>query len=349
MEFLYAETGDFGNKYREEQLEQIKKLIAGKRKLADLKRVEYMQCDFSSVDAYKKSIEKYRTDFINMLGWPLTEFSEDLPVPGAKVEFVSEDSIGKIYRLNIDAMQGVTTYGILFLPHTEPPYPLVIAQHGGCGTPELCSGFFGSGNYNDMTRRILKKGVAVFVPQMLLWGEEFGPANDRLQIDCQLKQLGGSITALELFKLKRSIDYLHSREDINASQTGMIGLSYGGFYTLFATAVDVRIKAALSSCFFNNRFIYDWHDWTWFNSGNTFLDSEICSLICPRPLYIEVADRDELFDVTYACEEYKKVQVAYEKLDLLDKLCFKVFKGVHELDLDDSGIDFLYKNILNGS
>jgi hypothetical protein len=97
---------------------------------------------------------KYRAEFFSMLGWPLTEYFTDLPIPKVVIEFVAEDSLGKIYRLNIEALYEMTTYGLLFLPRSNPPYPLVISQHGGMGTPELCSGLIGPSNYNDMTRRV---------------------------------------------------------------------------------------------------------------------------------------------------------------------------------------------------
>ena len=79
-----------------------------------------------------------------------------------------------------------------------------------------------------------------------------------------------------------------AREDIDGDRIGMIGLSYGGFYTLFAAALDVRIGAAVSSCFFNNRKMYDFVDWVWFNAANQFMDAEVGALVCPRPLYVEV-------------------------------------------------------------
>ena len=43
---------------------------------------------------------------------------------------------------------------------TEPSR-FVISQHGGGGTPELCSDFYGDTNYNHLTRRILSRGAVV--------------------------------------------------------------------------------------------------------------------------------------------------------------------------------------------
>ncbi len=91
-------------------------------------------------------------------------------------------------------------YGILFVRGKDHKRPLVIAQHGGLGTPEMCSGFFDSENYNDMTRRILQKGVNVFCPQLYLWDQQrFGRGTpDRTSLDNSLKHMGSSIAAVEL-------------------------------------------------------------------------------------------------------------------------------------------------------
>lgn len=342
---LFQEPSGAGNQFRSRQLEEIEALISDRRKVADLRRREYFRPDFSSLSAYEESTASFRADFTQMLGWPLNEYHSDLPTPEAQVDYVGEDDLGKIYRVHITALPGVTTYGLLFVPPTKPPFPLVISQHGGLGTPELCSGFFGSDNYNDMTRRVLRRGVAVFAPQLLLWGEQFGPTFDRAQIDYRLKQLGGSVTALEVMKLRRSLDYLVARTDIDGNRAGMIGLSYGGFYTQVTAAVELRIKVALSSGYLNDRYRYAGPDMVWFNAANQFLDAEICGLICPRHLYIEVGLNDELFAVESARSEYERVQDYYARLGLQNRLVYREFEGVHELDKSDQGIDFLCSHL----
>ena len=343
---LYSEKRDGGNSWREAQYEELVRYVEAQRDLADKRRECFFKPDLSSPQAYAQSIVPYRQKFESMLGYPLPGESVGQPLKDEPaIHYVATDELGSIYRLVIPVSEGLSAYGILFLPHGKGPHPLVIAQHGGQGTPELCSGFFGSDNYNDMTRRVLRKGFAVFAPQLMLWNPEFGPTFDRKHMDVKLKQLGSSIAAVEIFKIRKALDYLVQREDIDEERIGMIGLSYGGFYTLFTTACEPRIKACLSSCFFNNRFAYDWFDWTWFNSGNTFLDAEIASLVCPRPLWIEVGTRDELFDVKYAGKEMEKVRRRYEALGLGHKFGYREFDGTHELDKAEEGIAFLTENI----
>jgi hypothetical protein len=121
----------------------------------------------------------------------------------------------------------------------------------------------------------------------------------------------------------------------------MLGLSYGGFYTLFLTAADPRIKVAASSCFFNDRLEYAWLDWTWFDSANKILDGEICQLICPRPLYVEVALSDQIFNPEGARRTAVQVREAYTRLGVEERFVFSTFEGEHELSKDEAIIDFI--------
>ncbi|MGO4697136.1 dienelactone hydrolase family protein [Paenibacillus sp. 2TAB26] len=338
---LYGEDPDIGNWYREKQKIELDHLIKRMRATGNQNRAEFFRPDTSSIDTYEAGLEPYREKFKAMLGWPLSDPALDSSIPIARVEWVAQDRLSKIYRVMVEGEYGLTTYGLLFLPLTEGPFPLVISQHGGEGTPELCSSFYGPTNYHDMTRRVLQRNIAVFAPQLLLWKEgEYGPPYDRASIDRQLKQVGSSIAAVEIYKIQRSLDYLLSRNDIAADQVGMIGLSYGGFYTLFTAAADTRIKAAYSSCFFNDRFRYDWSDFTWFNAGNKFLDAEIAGLICPRFLHIEVGKKDELFHYAHALKELDKLAVPYGQLNIMHRLSREVVDGAHELDINDRAMEW---------
>jgi hypothetical protein len=298
----------------------------------------------SSVDAYEASLPPYRKQYFDMLGWPLND-DYDAPRPKAREEFVAADALGSITRMWIEVLPGVELYGILFLPPGQTPVPLVISQHGGLGTPELCSNFFGSANYNDMTRRVLRHGVAVYAPQLFRWEERFGRRPDPVQLDQQFKQLGGSLVALEIHMLKRALDYLLTRKEIDSVRVGMIGLSYGGFYTLYGTAAEPRIKTAVSSCFLNDRRRYGSGDKGFFYAANTFFDAEVAGLICPRALYIEVGSQDELFEVASARPVAQKVAEIYQKLGISERFVYYEHPGVHELDKGDGGINFLINNL----
>lgn len=349
MENLYTEPLEAGNAYRQTYLEQVQGVVASLRAESHAKRRALFAADYASEQAYAASVVPLREKFRAMLGYPLVGTPNVPPVPTVRQSFVAQDELGEIHRMQIEAMPGYEMYGLLFLPPTRGPHRLVISQHGGGGAPETTAGFFGSANYNDMTRRLQRRGFAVFAPQLLLWhneyGEGLGEGPGRRQIDVQLKQVGSSITALELFGLQRSLDYLLDRDDILPDGAGICGLSYGGFYTLFAAANDPRLRAAVSSCFVNDRFRYDWTDWTWPNAGNLFLDAEVAALVCPRPLHIELGETDELFDAASAGPVLDEIRAHYRQLGLERRFEGRVFPGGHEFATTDLSLDFLEKHL----
>jgi dienelactone hydrolase len=332
---LYKEAPDYGNKFRDKYSEGITNIINNRRKWADNERELYSKKIITDKAGCRK-------DFYSILGWPL--FPEEDNTYKVNVIEQLEDDLCIMYRLQLITLKDLTCYAMLFMPKATENPSITLFSHGGLGTPELCAGFFGETNYNDMIRRLLRRGNAVLAPQLLLWDQsKFGSNYNRTQIDIQLKQVGSSVTAIEIFCFSRWIDYLYTRNDIKTGNLTMAGLSYGGFYTLFTAACDIRIKGAYSSCFFNDRYKYDWEDWTWFKAGMYFLDAEIAGLICPRPLYIEIASDDELFSPENAKKHAEKVRYFYETENAKDKFIFNIFKGTHEFDKNDQGIDFILK------
>lgn len=343
---LYSESPDAGRKHREQMLSELEALVIARQAEADRRRATFFRPDASSLDAYAASTARLRRAFIRMLGWPLTSRRPKSP-PAARLEHVADDDLGSIHRVWIETLPGLHTYGLFFQPKdVPPPHPLVISQHGGGGTPELCSGVSGdSANYNDMTRRLLRRGAAVFAPQLLLWTEAHGPKHDRAWYDRRLKNMGGSIAALEIHRISRSLDYFASRADIDPARMGIIGLSYGGFYALFTAAADPRLRVTVSSCFFSDRRHYDWPDWTWFDAMNRFQDAEVAQLVCPRALYIEVGQKDQVFDIRHPGPEAEKVSSAYERLGVPDRFRYHEHPGDHELNKAAAPFDFLFGHL----
>ena len=300
------------------------------------KRAEYTKDIF-------KDQERYREDFKRMLGWPLVDHKSDNAPLCKSTKLATEDGYS-IYRMQFEILDGIEMTGLYFEQNTNEKKPLVLVQHGGLGTPELVSGVYGStANYNDMLQRVVSLGVHAFAPQLLLWDTGYEVPFDRVNIDARLKRVGSSVTAVELYGLTRILDYFEDKD--NVSTFGMVGMSYGGFYTFFMSAIDTRIKSVVSSSFFNTRDSYPWSDWTWFNAAEKFDDAEVACLVYPRKLCIEIGDNDEVFGV----ESGKK---AYEKLVSLCRevgtewLEFITFEGTHEFCKFDEPLKKLANDLL---
>ena len=343
----YKEEVGAAKAYRQARVAEIETLIDKLQADSIAKRRAYFTPCFESEWSYIESLEIYRKALYDMLGWPLND-EKSLPHKrGMHVISENADDLCVIKRVEIETLTDVNMYGLLLLPHTPSPHPLVVALHGFGGTPELLSGFWyeNASNYNNMAKRLLEAGFAVFAPQLFMWSEGFGPDLPRAHVDRRLKQLGGSITALEIKMLMSCIDTLSSLEDIDNERIGVMGLSYGGFYALYLSACDTRIKCCVSSCYVNNRLKTEADDWIWFNAGNRFLDAEICAMICPRPLMVESAIHDELFRIDASTDEAKRISAYYDRLGISDRFCFHSFEGVHEFSKETAPIDFMIRNM----
>ena len=351
---IYSEYPDFAvaQPQREEYLDGLNKLIAKLREDSEAKREAYM-----NPESYHANPEKYRKDYYEMLGWPLTEYSGNLPIPNVRKVYVASDDRGDIYRMQIEVLDGLWFYGMYFVPKgkSEEKTGLVIMQHGGGGSPELCSDIVGDNNYYNMTTRILDRGVRVFCSQILCWRRVVIPEPpvivlpefNRHKIDIALKQMGSSIQAVETYAIMRCLDYLCSLPEVDETKIGMTGLSYGGFYTMMVTAAEPRIVSAYSSCAMNDRFKYDWEDWSWKNSGNTFTDERVCALCAPRRFYGEVGTQDAVFTYDTAPDFNGLVKPFYAKFGCEDNFCFNIHNDGHKYDLDDNaGFNFFIEPLL---
>lgn len=334
----YIEAYDVTVPFREDYRDGIDRLIEKREREAEKIRREYIKDIF-------RTPEKYREDFKNLLGWPLVNYkAEGLPEV-VMCEKLSEDETHTAYRMRFKIFDCLTLTGIFFKAKGEEKKPLVICQHGGLGTPEMISEFYEiRANYNGMLQKVTERGVHAFAPQLLLWHQErYGVEYDRKITDARLKRTGSSITAVEVFAITRVLDYFEAQDYVK--NFGMVGLSYGGFYTLMTTAIDTRIKSAVSCSFFNTREEVSWVDWTWENLAYKFDDPEIACLVYPRSLCLEVGNDDALFDCKNAIESFDKLKELCSDVGT-DWVNLVIFDGVHEFCKDDAPIEKLVNELL---
>ena len=297
---------------------------------------------FITPEKYVADPTYYRELFIDMLGFPLREERKTPEL--LEKTFVAKDKNVEIYRMRFELALGIKCYGIYFKQMDgAKEKPFVIGLHGGAGTPEIVSD---SANYNHLVRRITDRGASVFAPQLLLWDKPtYGGEYDRIALDGKLRQLGGSMTALELYALRAYIDYFLEEEGMNEEKLGVAGLSYGGMYALHLAAVDERIKACYSCSWVCDAFIQSWADWSYFGAQNTFTVVETVGLVAPRPLVVAMGDKDELFnsEVTIkTCERAREYYTAYGADEAFKVV---VFDGNHELDKKEEELDFFFDKL----
>lgn len=296
--------------------------------------------------AYPDYIRPFRARVQQMLAYPPP--GEPLPAAPQLTEIGSDDD-GVFYRVHLPLLkEGLDANGLLIRPHPErraPDKALAVAIHGGGGTPEMAAGILegGSWNYNEMGRRCARRGHTVWMPacyeRITLDAQPATPPPDMHSIlDRKARLVGSTLSAIDAYAIIAGTEALLAMDIFGTQEAIAIGLSYGGFRALEVAALSERFVACISSCYFNDRRtlmeryaeVGGFHDWFFNDLLRVATDVELCRLICPRPLFIEVGATDELFPVDGATRTAAAVQALYAGLGISECFGFDAFTGNHE-------------------
>ena len=337
----YTEKIEKDTRYRKEYGKSIADFLEQEKEKATKRRFAFFTPERCKVEQ-----EKYRQQFAEMLGFPLS--LERVTPNLLEKQFVAQDGNINIYRMQFLFWDTVKVYAMYFEQlNADRDTPFVVGLHGGEGTPELVSSIhLDSANYNHLVRRITDMGANVLVPQLLLWSKNnYGGEYDRIYTDGKLRQLGGSITALELYFLRGLIDCFLENERVNHDKIGVCGMSYGGMYALHLAAIDTRIKACYSCSWVCDGFVNSWADWSYKNAQNTFAVAETAGLVAPRALVVAMGDKDELFDSRLTEKECARIEKIYGVFDAKENFLSRIFDGVHEFDKGNTEFEFFFNKL----
>ncbi|MBT5873483.1 MAG: hypothetical protein HOH43_08700 [Candidatus Latescibacteria bacterium] len=307
---------------------------------------KYWNRDYSSVEAFVDSTKPNRARWLDAVG----SFESDGTELAPRLELWYENDTFTAWWVTLGLIGTLRGRGILAVPKNQAaPVPLVIAQHGIGSSPERVFGLDDPSDiYKGYGRRLVEQGYAVIAPMNIT---EAGP---RARIERLCKLLGNTLWGLEIYRTKRLLDYLESRDDIDMSRVAMYGISLGGAYTMFTTPLDERIGVAVVCAWFNHRrqkmavddpryscflSVDEEHIWIpgWLRE---FTDSDLVSLICPRPFFVEQGKADGIGWWPMMMEEFEVAKQHYEKLGLGDRIEIELHEGGHEIRFDKS-LDFL--------
>lgn len=342
----YEEEISASNPIRTKQVKELDAYINALKSSSD-RLHDHFKPDYSSPGAFEASARKLRETFKDNIGYPPPGHA---PHEQAVFTPIGEDSIGTYYWASIPVLPGVTAVGIYIVPKgLKGKAPLVISMHGGGGSPEVAL-FHGGANYHDMVRGGVKQGYIVWAPTHLFSAEGY-PGDIRNRTDDRLRLVGTSITAVEITKITRSLDVILKRPEVDSKRVAMVGLSYGGFYTLVTTALEPRIKVAVSSCYYGvqegrygkNELSVP-SDFRFLNRMTIWRDPEIVALICPRPLMIQAGSKDNIVLTDYSVRLAPDAEAYYKKLNLSGSIEFNLFDGGHEFH-DETAWAFLKKHL----
>jgi dienelactone hydrolase len=261
-------------------------------------REKYWKRDFSSPEAYVRSIEPNRQRFKKLIGVvePRVPVVMDRYGDEMHPALVAETNSYTVWQVRWTVLDGVTGEGLLIEP-TLRPVAHVIAIPDADQTPWQLLGLVpGVPEEEQFARRLVNRGFRVLVPLLVDRScQSSGNPQIRMTnqphrewIYRQAYELGRHIVGLEVQKVLAAVDWLERTKD-KESPIGVAGYGEGGLIAMYSAAVDPRINACLVSGYFDNRQRL-WQEPMYRNVWcllKEFGDAEIASLIVPRGLVIE--------------------------------------------------------------
>jgi dienelactone hydrolase len=261
-------------------------------------RAKFWHRDFSSREAYEKSVEAPRERLRRAIGAvdertaPAMEVVTRIGGPAAEAQSAAYN----VTRVRWAVLDGVHGEGLLLRPKAEP-IALVVAIPDADQTPEMLAGLeAGLAPEKQFARRLAENGCLVLVP-VLVNRQDTYSGNARLNrftnqphrewIYRQGYEMGRHIIGYEVQKVLAAVDWLAA--EAKGGRIGVAGYGEGGLLALYSAALDKRIGAALVSGYFDSRQRL-WEEPIYrnvFGLLREFGDAEIASLIAPRALIVE--------------------------------------------------------------
>lgn len=156
----------------------------------------------------------------------------------------------------------------------------------------------------------------------------------------------------------RTVDYLITRPEVDPRRIGCVGISMGGYRSIFLSALDDRISAGCVVGFMSTvkpmlRAHVDTHSWVHYLPGlHRFLDwPDVASLAAPRALLVQQCRQDRLFPPEGMQESVRKIAAAYEKAGAADRFSGRFYDAPHCFTraMQDEAFDWFDRALRGGS
>jgi dienelactone hydrolase len=199
-----------------------------------------------------------------------------------------------------------------------------------------------AGYQHDFAIQVAEAGIAAVAIEPMGFGCRRDPLNAQrglTQKGCEpiaggALMLGQTLVGWRVWDIMRTIDYIATRPDLDASRVGCMGISGGGTATLFAAALEPRLRVAMVSGYLNtfrdsvgslahcvDNYVSGILNWAEM--------SDVAGLIAPRPLFVESGEKDRIFPLSASMESFRAVREIYRVFGAGDQIEQEVFPDEH--------------------
>jgi dienelactone hydrolase len=312
------------------------------RMLADYFRAETAKlrdrclADIKTAQDWQSKRERYRKQMLEMLGLaPLPEKTDLKPVITGKIqhdEFVVE-------KIHYQSRPGLYVTGNLYIPKAlkEPaPAILYVCGHGRIKKDGISYG--NKARFQHHPAWFARHGYVCLIIDTLQLGEIEGIHHGTYRYKMWWWNCRGYTPAgVEAWNCIRALDYLQSRKEVDADRIGVTGISGGGAYSWWISAIDERIKAAVpvagitdlqnhvvDGCVEGHcdcMYLVNTYRWDY---------PLVAALVAPRPLLISNSDKDRIFPLDGVMRLHEKVRNIYRLAEADKNLGVHITEGPHK-------------------
>jgi len=270
-------------------------------------------------------------------------------------------------KIVFDSRQGASVLAYLLLPDkVQRPSPVMICVPGhGRGVDDIVGideqgrdRTDKSGYQHDFAIQVAEAGMAALAIEPMGFGCRRDPINAGIGLSRKACDpaaggallVGETMVAWRVWDVMRTIDYIATRQELDQRRIGCMGISGGGTVTVFATALDSRIRVALVSGYLNtfqdcigslahciDNYVPGILNWAEMH--------DVAGLIAPRPLFVESGEKDNIFPIKASIASFNEVKKIYSVFGVPELVEQEVFPEEH-LFWGKRGIPFLVKHLM---
>jgi dienelactone hydrolase len=269
-------------------------------------------------------------------------------------------------KIVFDSQAGVSVLAYLLLPEKvrRPAAVMICVPGHGRGVDDIVGideqggeRTDKAGYQHDFAIQVAEAGMAALAIEPMGFGCRRDPINARIGLSRKACDpaaggallVGQTMIGWRVWDVVRALDYIAARSELDQSRVGCMGISGGGTVTVFATALDPRIRAALVSGYLNtfrdsigglahciDNYVPGILNWAEMH--------DVAGLIAPRPLFVESGEKDNIFPIRASIECFNEVRRIYSVFDAADRVEQEVFPAEH-LFWGKRGIPFLARHL----
>ncbi|TWT48004.1 Alpha/beta hydrolase family protein [Rubripirellula amarantea] len=282
----------------------------------------------------QQSIDRQR--LAEMLG--LDPMPKRTPLEAVVVSTEARDGF-RVQRLHFQPSPGLYVAANFYLPlKVDQALPTILYV---CGHANTEANGVRPGNkaaYHHHGVWFARNGYACLIVDTIQLGEFAGQHHGTYRWEkWWWNNRGYTPAGVEAWTGIRALDYLETRQEVDANRFGITGRSGGGAYSWWIAALDQRIKVAVPVAgitTLRNHVVdgcVEGHcDCMYMINTYRWDYARVAALMAPRPLLISNSDKDSLFPLDGVVEIHRQVRDVYDVHSKPDHLGLQITEGPHK-------------------